>query len=892
MRNILMLVVLFFVLGSAQAQAPLGIPYQAAARSSSGTALAGTPIAVRFTFRDSIFTGPVIYREVHHITTDAKGMFSLVIGKGTPITGTFADINWATNAKYQQVEVDTSGGASFTDMGMTQLMSVPYALHANTSGLPGAIDLPTVATGPVSAIDYTAATTTDTINANGGEFILYRGVCIDTLPLPDINASIVAPGNKLGVYTINITGLLPGKTYYIRAFATNKNGTAYGSVVSFSTTPLSVPVVTTDTITNITNNGAAGGGTISSDGGSPITARGLCYSTSVNPTIAHSLSPSGAGTGTFVTTLSGLASSVTYYVRAYATNAVGTAYGTQRSFTTIVLSVPTLTTDSVTGITCTGATTGINCSNAGGSTITQQGVCYGTAPSPTIAGLKVVTGSGVGHFSATIAGLSPGITYYVRAFSTNASGTAYGSQHTFTTLPLSPPTLTTNPILGITTTTATSGGNITNSGCATITARGICWSRFGTPTTDSANTTSGTGTGIYNSNMTGLLPATTYYVRAFATNASGTAYGTVVTFTTDSVLSGITSLPVVGTTAPGTSGSNVTSGGIVTISGGSTVTAYGVCYGTSPAPTIAGPHTTDGSDLGYFSTILPLTGCATTYYVRAYATNATGTGYGNTYIITSGGLAVMIDSPIHITGGNTVTTGGSVTSDGGCAVTQKGVCWGIAPNPTTTTGPGNWKTNNGAGTGTFTATLTGLHNNFTFHLRTYVTNGSGTVYGPNQTFTTGTSSTLALGQPYAGGIIFYLDSTGTHGLVCAPTEHSTSAQWGCQGTLIGTSATAVGTGAANTATILANCATAGTAARICNDLTLGGYNDWFLPSRGELNLIYINLKLMSIGGFTNGGYWSSSESNAISAWAISFNDGYSANYVKTNTYSVRAVRAF
>lgn len=136
MKHILtLLCLLLLIIGTAHAQAPQGIPYQAAARSSTGAVLASTPISVRFTIRDSIATGAMKYRETHTVTTDANGMFSLVIGQGTPISGTFTAINWGQNAKFQQVEMDPAGGSSFTDMGTQQMLSVPYSIYSK-NGLP------------------------------------------------------------------------------------------------------------------------------------------------------------------------------------------------------------------------------------------------------------------------------------------------------------------------------------------------------------------------------------------------------------------------------------------------------------------------------------------------------------------------------------------------------------------------------------------------------------------------------------------------------------------------------------------------------------------------------------------------------------------------------------
>jgi hypothetical protein len=113
-----------------RAQAPQGIPYQAVARNSSGTILASATISVRFTIRDSTATGSILYRETHSLTTSAIGMFSVNVGQGVPVSGTFSGINWGSNSKYMQVEMDPTGGSSYIDMGTQQMMSVPYALYS------------------------------------------------------------------------------------------------------------------------------------------------------------------------------------------------------------------------------------------------------------------------------------------------------------------------------------------------------------------------------------------------------------------------------------------------------------------------------------------------------------------------------------------------------------------------------------------------------------------------------------------------------------------------------------------------------------------------------------------------------------------------------------------
>lgn len=184
--------------------------------------------------------------------------------------------------------------------------------------------------------------------------------------------------------------------------------------------------------------------------------------------------------------------------------------------------------------------------------------------------------------------------------------------------------------------------------------------------------------------------------------------------------------------------------------------------------------------------------------------------------------------------------------------------------------------------------------------QTLTITGTSTLTGSPISVTATAEYKPVIGDFKYGGVIFYIDETGISGLVCAVEDQSTGAEWGCSGTnLTGADGTAIGTGSQNTIDIEAECETVGTAADICANLILNTYDDWFLPSKDEINLLYENRVIINATAVANSGtafatgvYWTSSESATSIAWADDFNfDGQTGNSKTTLNY-VRAIREF
>ena len=224
------------------------------------------------------------------------------------------------------------------------------------------VEKPTVVTKSVGEVTKTSAKVVGQVAADGGAEVTERGICWNTGGTPTIqDNSIKDKEGGLGIFTLNIPDLVPNTQYYVRAYATNEAGTSYGEEKTFTTldnepeepgdepgdepeTPeqpeKGLPVVTTAEVTDITYTSAICGGEVTFDGNVEVIARGICWSTSQNPTIEDNKTIEGYGVGSFTSQIPDLVPNTQYYVRAYATNEVGTAYGEERTFKTIAVYSP------------------------------------------------------------------------------------------------------------------------------------------------------------------------------------------------------------------------------------------------------------------------------------------------------------------------------------------------------------------------------------------------------------------------------------------------------------------------------------------------------------------------------------------------------------------------
>ncbi len=300
-----------------------------------------------------------------------------------------------------------------------------------------------------------------------------------------------------------------------------------------------LPIVTTTIVSDITQTTASTGVTVTDNGGAEVTDIGICWSTSPNPTTSSNKKGNSTGNGSFTSTITGLLPNTNYYVRAYATNSVGTSYGNEISFKTnpAPIELAKLTTTDVTLVTPNTAVSGGTITSEGGGIITERGVCWGTAADPTINDMYIPDESGTGsfNFSIDLILLASNTTYYVRAYATNGAGTAYGNQVSFITRQAEVATLTTMDVYRIAYTTAGSGNIITSNGGENLTEIGICWGLTINPTTNDNKMSLSffqPGEGEFFFGINDLQPSTKYYIRAYAINSVGIAYGNELNFTT------------------------------------------------------------------------------------------------------------------------------------------------------------------------------------------------------------------------------------------------------------------------------------------------------------------------------------------------------------------------
>ena len=590
------------------------------------------------TFRTRAYTLPSVRTDsVTHITTHSADCYFTLTDWGCdslPIVGVCfsTSLSDRTNIPYTTTLSDSTFVCSLSDLTDGKTYSVcAFAKNAQGTAYSEkvikfttiAIVPPTITTADVTAISYTSAVCGGDISSDGNAEVKERGICYGTTAQPTTKDSVIVCGSGTGAFSTVLPNLQDGTTYYVRAFATNSKGTAYGDQKIFTTTSYYAPTVSTNSPQNISFTTTTCGGKVLTDGALSITDKGICYGTSPSPTINSQKISCGTGLGDFTCTLSNLRDSTVYYARAYAVNAKGIAYGEQVSWRTKGYALPTLSTIAASSITFSSAVCGGSITSDGNAEITSRGICYSTRSNPTISNSKVTSGSGTGTFTCNLTNLSDGTTYYARAYATNKKGTAYGAQISWTTKAYTRPAVSTTEAQQVSYTTATCGGNVTSDGGKSITSRGICYSTKSNPTIADNKIVSGSGVGSFSCILTNLSDNTTYYVRAYATNSKGTEYGMQQVFTTLTY-----SLPSVTTLDITDIGCNSAScGGTIVSDGGKNVISCGICYSTSPNPTLS-DNSIPGNNTPNFDCHLSDLSTFTTYYVRAYATNEKGTAYG------------------------------------------------------------------------------------------------------------------------------------------------------------------------------------------------------------------------------------------------------------------------
>ena len=306
MRRAITLIITMVLCATATlAQTPDKFNYQTVLRNASNAVVANALVGVRVSILQGDEDGTAVYVETHTGTTNANGLLTLEIGSGKVQQGTIGEIDWSNGPYFLRTETDPNGGDNYSITNTQQVHSVPYALFAKAAANSFSGDYDDLKNKPM-------------IPQNIGDLTNDAGyLTVNDLPNPSKGGESNA--NDAGVVQTDSCGEidlceLVNRFARLQAFL--------------------LPTVTTGAVSDITETTATGGGSVSSNGYSEVTARGVCWSTNPNPTVNGSHTSDGNGLGTFTSSINDLESGTSYYVRAYATNSAGTSYGEEVSFTT------------------------------------------------------------------------------------------------------------------------------------------------------------------------------------------------------------------------------------------------------------------------------------------------------------------------------------------------------------------------------------------------------------------------------------------------------------------------------------------------------------------------------------------------------------------------------